>query len=71
MNNVTNTGIRSEINGEGSNVTILNGQAITDPFYDGKSIKVIQKNHGMLESNNLVKIEGIVRDIAPTSLTGA
>ena len=71
MNYVTNTGIRSEINGSGSNVTILNGQAITDPFYDGKSIKVIQKNHGMHESNNLVKIEGIVSDIAPTSLTGA
>ena len=71
MNYVTNTGIRSEINGSGSNVTILNGQAITDPFYDGKSIKVIQKNHGMHESNNLVKIEGIVSNIAPTSLTGA
>ena len=71
MNYVTNTGIRSEINGEGSNVTILNGQAIVDPFYDGKSIQVQQKNHGMHESNNLVKIEGIVSDVAPTSLTAA
>ena len=71
MTYVTNTGIRSEINGEGSNVTILSGQAITDPYYDGKSIKVRHRNHAMHESNNLVKIEGIVSDIAPTSLTAA
>ena len=71
MTYVTNTGIRSEINGEGSNVTILSGQAITNPYYDGKSIKVRHRNHAMHESNNLVKIEGIVSDIAPTSLTAA
>ncbi len=71
MNYVTNTGIRSEINGSGSNVTILSGQAIADPYYDGKSMKVYHKNHAMHESNNLVKIEGIVSDIAPTSITAA
>jgi hypothetical protein len=68
MTYVTNTGIRSEINGEGSNVTILNGQAIEDPFYDGKTIKVNHRNHAMHESNNLVKVEGIVSDAAPASL---
>ena len=71
MTYVTNTGIRSEINGSGSNVTILSGQAIADPYYDGKSIKVRHRNHAMHESNNLVKIEGIVSDIAPSSLTAA
>ena len=71
MTYVTNSGIRSELNGEGSNVTILSGQAVTDPYYDGKSIKVQHRNHAMHESNNLVKIEGIVSDIAPTSLTSA
>lgn len=68
MTYVTNTGIRSEINGEGSNVTILNGQSIEDPFYDGKTIKVNHRNHAMHESNNLVKIEGILSDNAPASL---
>ena len=71
MTYVTNTGIRSEINGEGSNVTILNGQVINDPLYDGKTIKVRHKNHAMHESNNLVKIEGVVSDNAPSSLTSA
>jgi len=71
MTYVTNTGIRSEINGEGANVTILNGQAINDPLYDGKTIKVNHRNHGMHESNNLVKIQGVVSDNAPASLTAA
>ena len=71
MNYVTNTGIRSEINGEGSNVTILNGQVINDPVYDGKTIKVLHQNHAMHESNNLVKIDGVISDNAPASLTAA
>ena len=66
MTYVTNTGIRSEINGSGSNVTILNGQVDIDPFYDGKTVHVRHRNHAMHESNNLVKIDGIVSDIAPT-----
>ena len=69
MTYVTNTGIRSEVNGTGSNVTILSGQVIDDPLYDGKTIKVGHKNHAMHESNNLVKIEGIVSDAAPASLS--
>ncbi len=66
---VTNTGIRSEVNGTGSNVTILSGGVIDDPYYDGKTVKVNHPNHAMHESNNLVKIEGIVSDAAPTSLS--
>ena len=68
MTYVTNTGIRSEINGSGSNVTILNGQVDVDPFYDGKTVHVRHRNHAMHESNNLVKIDGIVSDIAPTTI---
>ena len=68
---VTNTGIRSEINGTGSNVTILSGQAINDPYYDGKTLKVRHKNHAMHESNNLVKIDGILSDVAPSPITAA
>jgi len=71
MTYVTNTGIRSEINGEGSNVTILAGQAINDPVYDGKTIKISHRNHAMHETNNLVKIDGIVSDTAPATLTAA
>jgi hypothetical protein len=71
MTYVTNTGIRSEINGEGSNVTILAGQVINDPLYDGKTIKVTHQNHAMHETNNLVKIDGIVSDAAPATLTAA
>ena len=71
MTYVTNTGIRSEVNGEGSNVTILAGQVINDPLYDGKTIKVSHRNHAMHETNNLVKIDGIVSDAAPASLTAA
>ena len=69
MNYITNTGIRSEINGSGSNVTILSGQVINDPLYDGKTIKINHHNHAMHESNNLVKIDGIVSDAAPSSVT--
>jgi len=68
---VTNTGIRSEVNGSGSNVTILSGQAIVDPTYDGKTIKINHRNHAMHESNNLVKIDGVESDAAPSSLTAA
>ena len=71
MTYITNTGIRSEINGSGSNVVILAGQAITDPLYDGKTIKVRHRNHGMHESNNIVKIEGVVSDAAPSPITAA
>ena len=71
MTYITNTGIRSEINGSGSNVVILAGQAITDPLYDGKTIKVRHRNHGMHESNNIVKIEGVVSDVAPSPITAA
>ncbi len=69
MTYVTNTGIRSEINGSGSNVTILSGGITNDPLYDGKSIKVRHQNHAMHESNNLVKIEGVVSDAAPATLS--
>ena len=68
---VTNTGIRSEINGTGSNVTILSGQAINDPYYDGKTLKVRHKNHSMHESNNLVKIDGVLSDVPPSPITAA
>ena len=71
MTYVTNTGIRSEVNGAGSNVTILSGQVIDDPLYDGKTIRVGHPNHAMHESNNLVKIEGVVSDTAPASLSVA
>ena len=71
MTYVTNTGIRSEINGTGSNVTILSGQAINDPYYDGKTLKVRHKNHSMHESNNLVKIDGVLSDVPPSPITAA
>ena len=71
MTYVTNTGIRSEINGEGSDVKILSGQVITDPLYDGKTFRVNHTNHAMHESNNLVKIDGVVSDNAPSPITAA
>ena len=71
MTYVTNTGIRSEINGSGSNVIIKSGGVTVDPLYDGKTIKVRHRNHAMHESNNLVKIDGIVSDLAPATLTNA
>ena len=58
MTYVTNTGIRSEINGSGSNVTIKSGGVTVDPFFDGLTMKVHHRNHAMHESNNLVKIAG-------------
>ena len=71
MTYVTNTGIRSEINGSGSNVIIKSGGVTVDPIFDGKTIKVRHRNHAMHESNNLVKIDGIVSDIAPATLSNA
>ena len=71
MTYVTNTGIRSEINGSGSNVIIKSGGVTVDSLYDGKTIKVRHRNHAMHESNNLVKIDGIVSDLAPATLTNA
>ena len=70
MTYVTNTGIRS-INGSGSNVIIKSGGVTVDPIFDGKTIKVRHRNHAMHESNNLVKIDGIVSDIAPATLSNA
>ena len=49
----------------------MNGQAINDPYYDGKTIRVNHRNHGMHESNNIVKIDGIVSDNAPSTLVAA
>ena len=71
MTYVTNTGIRSEINGSGSNVIIKSGGVTVDPLFDGKTIKVRHRNHAMHESNNLVKIDGIVSDLAPATLSNA
>jgi len=71
MTYVTNTGIRSEINGSGSNVTIKSGGVTVDPFFDGLTMKVHHRNHAMHESNNLVKIDGVVSDISPATLSNA
>ena len=66
---VTNTGISSDLNGDGSNVLIKTGEVINDPYYDGRTIRVNHRNHAMHEPNNLVKIDGVLSDAAPATLS--
>lgn len=63
---INNSGISTDLNGVGGNVTILSG-GITD-VSDGLHIKVNHRNHGMNSLQNLVNLSNVSPDLKPTKL---
>ena len=56
--------------GGGTGATLTNPTAVSsDPIRDGHTLLIDHVNHGMHSSSNVVKLEDIVGDIEPTSLT--
>ena len=56
--------------GGGTDATLTNPTAVSsDPIRDGHTLLIDHVNHGMHSSSNVVKLENIVGDIEPTSLT--
>ena len=56
--------------GGGTGATLTNPTAVSsDPIRDGHTLLIDHVNHGMHSSSNVVKLENIVGDIEPTSLT--
>jgi hypothetical protein len=63
---INNSGISTDLNGTGGNVTIPSDGIVA--ISDGLHIKVNHKNHGMNSNQNLVTISKIVSDLKPTKL---
>ena len=63
---VNNSGVSTDLNGTGGNVTIPTDGIVT--ISDGLHIKVNHKNHGMNSNQNLVIISKVVPDLKPTKL---
>lgn len=63
---INNSGISTDLNGVGGNVTILSGGIID--VSDGLHIKVNHRNHGMNSLQNLVNLSNVSPDSKPTKL---